>query len=60
MRGALLINLPDPVRERLDRVADYYGIPADLLAQKWIVDVTNGAYQSEVLSLQKAENEAQS
>lgn len=60
MRAALLINLPDPVRARLDRVADYYGIPADLLAQKWIVDVTNGAYQSEVLSLQKAENEASS
>jgi hypothetical protein len=58
MKAALLLNLPDGVRERLDKLAAYYGIPADLLAQKWVVDVTNNVYANEVLALEKAEREA--
>lgn len=53
-----MVTLPDDVRERMDAVADYYGLPADLLAQKFLTDVINGIYVDQILALEKAKREA--
>lgn len=58
MKMAIMVDLPDEVMARVNAVSEHYGLPTDLLSQKFLVDVFNDIYANNVVAIAKATREA--
>lgn len=58
MKAALMVDLPDVVRARLEELEQHYEIPADRLCQFWLVNVINNVWLENVMEMAKRERDA--
>lgn len=58
MKAALMVSLPDQIRDKLDELAGHYEVDADRLCQFWLVNVISNVWLEQVVELKKREKEA--